>query len=342
MKFPFYKFACLFAFILSLGLSAFAQGTREQGIELYNQGKFAESIRVLQNLSSRKEFKTDAVVWNYLGLAYMDDGELKKARKALEKAVELQPQSAPFRVNLAYVYLASRKVDDAQKQTERALELDPQNASAYFLRGSARIREGKLRESLADAEKVIALNPNFAAAYTLKSTAYLYIFGEKMRGEGQPKKQLAYLASAVEPLEFCLQYCRDNKILAAQKERLESLKVFYDYFNRQSLRGPGAEVTDIDAAEKPTEEITPIKILSKPQARYTDKGRGAGIQGTITLYVLFAANGKVSFILPLKTLGYGLDENAINAASQIRFEPARKNGVPVSLVKMVSYSFTIY
>ena len=100
--------------------------------------------------------------------------------------------------------------------------------------------------------------------------------------------------------------------------------------------------TDTNVPLTSENNTTPLKILSKPRPSYTDRARQANISGTISIYVLFAANGKVSHIMVLKGLGYGLDAEALKAASKIKFEPMTKDGKPVSVVKMVQYSFTIY
>jgi TonB family protein len=42
------------------------------------------------------------------------------------------------------------------------------------------------------------------------------------------------------------------------------------------------------------------------------------------LAVEFSKNGKVENVLVLKSLGYGLDEKAIEASQDIKFEPAKK------------------
>ena len=85
-----------------------------------------------------------------------------------------------------------------------------------------------------------------------------------------------------------------------------------------------------------------MKIISKPQARYTDEGRKNNIQGSVTLKVTFSANGTIGGISTVSGLPYGLTEKAIEAARQIRFEPAKKNGVPYSSIRTITYSFTIY
>lgn len=85
-----------------------------------------------------------------------------------------------------------------------------------------------------------------------------------------------------------------------------------------------------------------VKILSKPRANYTDAARNNQVTGTVTLRVTFNANGTIGAILPVNALPYGLTEQAMAAARGIRFEPAMRNGVPYTVTRNVSYSFTIY
>jgi TonB family protein len=62
----------------------------------------------------------------------------------------------------------------------------------------------------------------------------------------------------------------------------------------------------------------------------------------VRLLVGFSADGTVRHILIVKPLGFGLNEQAVRAARGIKFEPATKDGKPVSVVKQVEYSFSIY
>ena len=93
---------------------------------------------------------------------------------------------------------------------------------------------------------------------------------------------------------------------------------------------------------KPVGPTEPIKILSKPQPKYTDAARTNNVQGTVTLKITFMANGSIGGISPVSGLPYGLTEQAIAAARQIRFEPPKKNGVPYSVSKTLQYTFSIY
>jgi len=85
-----------------------------------------------------------------------------------------------------------------------------------------------------------------------------------------------------------------------------------------------------------------VKIIAKPRANYTDQARQNQVQGTVTLRVTFSASGQIAGIAPVSGLSYGLTEQAIAAARSIKFEPAKRNGVPYTVTKQVQYSFTIY
>ncbi|MER3430211.1 MAG: hypothetical protein C4324_04050, partial [Blastocatellia bacterium] len=70
--------------------------------------------------------------------------------------------------------------------------------------------------------------------------------------------------------------------------------------------------------------------------------RTNNIQGSVTLRVTFLANGTIGPISVIKGLPYGLTEQAIAAAREIKFEPEMVNGVPRTTTRPVTYNFTIY
>ncbi|MFN6963315.1 MAG: energy transducer TonB [Pyrinomonadaceae bacterium] len=92
----------------------------------------------------------------------------------------------------------------------------------------------------------------------------------------------------------------------------------------------------------PTGVTSPLVITYKARANYTDPARQNNVQGVVRLRVTFNANGTIGSISPVSTLPYGLTEQAIAAARQMKFEPKKVNGVPVSSTKVVEFSFAIY
>jgi TonB family protein len=85
----------------------------------------------------------------------------------------------------------------------------------------------------------------------------------------------------------------------------------------------------------------PLEILFKPRPVYTDEARRARIEGDIVLEVLFPGTGNPRVLRVVRGLGYGLEQNALDAAAQIRFRPSSEEGRPVDTVAMVRIAFQL-
>lgn len=82
-------------------------------------------------------------------------------------------------------------------------------------------------------------------------------------------------------------------------------------------------------------------ILSQPSAAYTDEARENEFEGTVKLSVEFLVSGKIGEIEVIEGQPYGLTEEAIKAARQIRFRPALEDGRYVTTKKLVEYNFAL-
>jgi TonB family protein len=83
------------------------------------------------------------------------------------------------------------------------------------------------------------------------------------------------------------------------------------------------------------------QILGRPTPGYTEEARRAQVEGAVKLSVVLDADGVVSAISVVRGLGYGLDERAIEAARQLRFVPAQKDGHKVSVRVFLEFKFTL-
>ena len=88
------------------------------------------------------------------------------------------------------------------------------------------------------------------------------------------------------------------------------------------------------------QESQPLQILEKPKPQIPKNGGNIDVQGTVTLRVEFLANGSIGKVTPVLSLPYGLTENAVEAVKKIKFLPAKKEAVPVTVFKTVTYSFS--
>lgn len=102
-----------------------------------------------------------------------------------------------------------------------------------------------------------------------------------------------------------------------------------DQIRRTGFDQPKAVSTPLKRAAPTSAPVRPLEILDKPKPVYTAEARSQKIEGTVLLDVIFTAGGQVRVLGVVRGLGYGLDENAIDAARRIRFTPALQSGTPV-------------
>jgi TonB family protein len=324
-----YKSALFFVLLFAASV-CFAQGDaeREKGIELYNKGSYKEAVATLQKVV--KTTPADAEARAFLGMSQVKLGKVKDAEKSLGKSLELDPNQPAARKAMAYVLVLRNKSQESIKQMEALKALNAMDAESFYILGWAHLRLGNGEAALENADQSVKLNPKFANAYLLKAQAI-------MNRWNSPKDYKAiaeqYGTSADNIGKFIVLSAAlpDAPYWRGQQE---TLKIFAAYYNEQEKIKNSPDATSANE--------TPLKILAKPRANYTDQARQAGISGVIRLLVAFTENGKIENVLVLTSLGYGLDAEAIRAAKAIKYEPATRNGKPVTSVKAIEYTFTIY
>jgi TonB family protein len=83
-------------------------------------------------------------------------------------------------------------------------------------------------------------------------------------------------------------------------------------------------------------------IVTRPEPSYTIDARRNAIAGEVVLRVVLSASGEVVNFRVLTGLPFGLSEQAIAAAKQIRFVPASKDGQRVSMWLQLEYNFSLH
>jgi TonB family protein len=80
-----------------------------------------------------------------------------------------------------------------------------------------------------------------------------------------------------------------------------------------------------------------------PPARYTDEAVKAKASGTVTLSAVIGADGKAQRISVQRALPCGLDQRAIDAIKDWKFEPAAgPDGKPAAVVQTIEVTFHLY
>ncbi len=323
--------------------SAVTLSDTARGIQLYQQGKIKETIEVLR--SAVKANKNDAEAWHYLGLALNRADKTKEARGAFENAAKLRPDFAASRVGLAYTLLLLGKSGEAEREAERALGIDALNVEAHYIVGVARLREGDYEKALRQAETALKIKNNFAQAYLLRSQALVSISAtnlpvrqgasgveeeDEQATEQARARQRQQYQQAAESLEKYLQLNPSAGNAAQLREQLEALRIY------SGIEKTSNEPTTILSARSVTRRA---RVLTKPATEFTDAARQANISGMVRLRAVLSSDGQVKYILVLKPLSHGLTEAAIAASRKIKFEPAMKDGRPVSQFVILEYVF---
>jgi TonB family protein len=110
---------------------------------------------------------------------------------------------------------------------------------------------------------------------------------------------------------------------------------------------PGA----VDSHDKPfyffnyspnAQGIVPPKPIKQASPKYTSEAMRAKIQGDVDVEIIVQKDGTVGDVRVTKSLDPDLDEAAITAARQWRFQPATKNGEPVEYTCTLSLEFRIH
>lgn len=83
-------------------------------------------------------------------------------------------------------------------------------------------------------------------------------------------------------------------------------------------------------------------LTHKVKPLYTELARLSLTQGIVVLNVVFSVEGEIRNIKVVRGLEDGLTEKAIEAARKIRFQPATKDGAPVSVRGHLEFLFNPY
>jgi TonB family protein len=88
--------------------------------------------------------------------------------------------------------------------------------------------------------------------------------------------------------------------------------------------------------------IHPPKVLQQVNPEFSETSRRQKYSGNCTLYLWVEADGMPTHIAVAKAAGLGLDEAAVKAVSQYRFQPATKDGQAVVVDMYVDVNFQIF
>ena len=119
-------------------------------------------------------------------------------------------------------------------------------------------------------------------------------------------------------------------------------------FLQFGLHGPIPEVfgANIDGNFFPLYKVgggvTAPRGLKTPNPHYSKQAQEAKFQGTVVLWLVIGPDGLPHNIRVQRSIGYGLDEEAVKAVRKWRFHPATRDGKPVAVQINIEVKFRLY
>lgn len=107
-------------------------------------------------------------------------------------------------------------------------------------------------------------------------------------------------------------------------------------------RGNGSGGGCCDGVYVPGSGVSMPRAIYSPEPEFSEEARKLKFQGDVILLGIIGADGLPRNLTVVRTLGMGLDEKALEAVRNWRFDPARKDGHPVAVQMNIIVNFRLY
>lgn len=169
----------------------------DSGNRYFNNNKYKEA-----SIMYRRALKEDmrfGEAWYRLGLTELQTGRIVEALRALQRAVELQPENIEAQAKVGEIYMGVYSADpkrppqylvEADEMATKILERDPNSYEGLRLKGFVHLARKELKEAIAKFEAANAAKPDQSELQLTLAQAYLF--------DKQPQKAEALAKQGIE------------------------------------------------------------------------------------------------------------------------------------------------
>ncbi len=260
--------------------------------------------------------------------------------------------------NLVHAHLAWGHLGDAATYAAQALPLLERHLGAnaralfeplYVLGVNERATNGAHAEDFYERALAVTRSsdvPGCTAALAWNALAMLKAKRHDISGA------LGALDQALAPLTD--EDCRMKTVLlrnraAALRESGQADQAAVDEATLRDLETSAAQRQKSTTAQQASVEgvyrvgdgiVAPVPV-KRPEPVYSSEARVQHVEGTVVLSVVIGGDGSIGNVRILRSLGFGLDNEAMEAVRRWKFEPGKKQGEPVAVLATVEVNFRL-
>jgi tetratricopeptide (TPR) repeat protein len=149
----------------SLQMESLANTALSQGIDHYQNGRFADAAAAFQRSVTLAPASANAMeAANYMASSYIKLGRSDKAVEAYRLAIRLNPASDEPRVKLGHMFYADGRYREAEREYAEAVRVNPNSVNRYSL-GQAHLALGDYISAARRFSEVARLEPDAPNGY---------------------------------------------------------------------------------------------------------------------------------------------------------------------------------
>ena len=151
----------IFLMVLLAGCTPSGPRALLQGKRLLDEGKYPQAIEKL-SMANGLLGGTNALVWNYLGLAYHQAERAAEAERAYQKALVIDHDLSEARYNLGCLLLGQNRLEAATAEFTACTMRRPNVVEGFLKLGAVQLRTrdpGAAEKSFSDALRLSSHNP---------------------------------------------------------------------------------------------------------------------------------------------------------------------------------------
>ena len=198
--------------------------------------------------------------------------------------------------------------------------------------------------------QVIAQNPDDAEALTLLGIVRMGSKGitpDDLRTQVEPlfEKALAVWERSPDanPADVALSFEAEAKLLTELDRTAEAvpMQARASGLRKQVVKAIPFAAPSAGAPSRVGSGVSAPSVLFKIDPEYAEMARILKLSGTVLVSVVIDGNGAPTNIQLVRSLGFGLDEKAVEAVSKWKFNPGLKDGQPVSVQAQIEVNFRL-